>query len=718
MSSQSTAKASPWIVSAPFDLTFFIATPLLALALILPITGAWSSLTIYLAVMSISSVGHHLPGFLRAYGDASLFKHFKLRFLLAPPLLFAVFLWFGQQELRGMVLILMLWSIWHVLMQHFGFMRIYDAKVGANRRSDAVWDRAVTLAWFISIVLWSPQYTHNILNEFYAAGGPRFSAAAMDGVRYFVWAATGLITFGYGIYAVRRIMANEPLSRIKLVLLIITISFLGYVWVGLQDLLLGLAIWEIFHDVQYFAITWIYNRRLVEKGQGDTRFMNFLFRKQGARVLLYVGAIAAYGGAAFLANGTAEAAAAPLVALIYTSTILHYYFDGFIWKVRDNRTREGFDLKQDAGKAPAFRTGMRSAIVQVLGFAIPIGTLAAMELRAGEPDPVELREALFDASPKTPEARTNLALAYSAAGRNEDAARIYKEALELTPDDARAHGGYATALLETRAEEGVAEAEKHLYRAMELAPEDTTYPANLAILRFSQNRTEEALQIFRTQVSITPEWRPRTATEVLLSGLIAMQEGELDIACRRFIGVLELEPENQDALEALAFGSRAMGKWRTTQEALENLLALSPGRLPIRVALVESLLAQGKTGEAVPLIEGLITDIPDDLDRKLQLAEILATSPDPELRDGKRAAQLGRAVVEATNEENVGALDIFAAALAESGDFVGAMLYSQKALALAEEREMTDNANAIRMRRELYTARQAFHLPGAPAEQK
>ena len=40
-----------------------------------------------LAVAAFASIGHHLPGFLRAYGDRELFRRFRWRFLLAPPLM-------------------------------------------------------------------------------------------------------------------------------------------------------------------------------------------------------------------------------------------------------------------------------------------------------------------------------------------------------------------------------------------------------------------------------------------------------------------------------------------------------------------------------------------------------------------------------------------------------------------------------------------------------
>ena len=121
-----------WIVSPIYDLLFFIGTPLLCVAIALPIGRAWSSLDFYIAVMAFSSLGHHLPGFLRAYGDADLFARHRARFLLAPPLVLAAFLWFGLAHMSGLLFLLMIWSIWHVMMQHYGFQRIYEAKVGSS----------------------------------------------------------------------------------------------------------------------------------------------------------------------------------------------------------------------------------------------------------------------------------------------------------------------------------------------------------------------------------------------------------------------------------------------------------------------------------------------------------------------------------------------------------------------------------------------------------
>lgn len=709
---------NPWIVSARFDLFFFLLSPLVALGLVLPFRGNFTSLEIYLFVMTFSSFGHHLPGFLRAYGDAELFRQYKWRFLLAPPLLYSVFLWFALNEWRGMILLLVLWSIWHVMMQHFGFMRIYDAKVGVTKRSTALWDRAVTLSWFALIVLWSPQYLHNILNDFYGSGGPLLPPIVFDVATIGAMVVAGLVTLGYVGHHILAQSRGEPVSALKPLLLMFTLMFLGYVWIQLDDLVLGLAIWEIFHDLQYFAITWVYNRRLVEKGMGTTRLMNFLFRKGGMMLILYIIAIGLYGSVNWFAvEGSPYAATPPLLALIFTSTLLHYYFDGFIWKVRQGRTQAGLDLERSADSTGFLKPSVKSALIQVLGFAIPIGALAAMESSKPDvPDEVAKREAIQAAVPRAVESHLNLGLAYSEANRREEALAAYEAAVERAPDDARAHGGYATALLEARAEEGAEEAERHLLRAMELDPRETDFPANLAILYFSQNRTEEALKVFGERVRSSEDWEPKTITEILLVGLMEMQAGNAGSAIEHLGNVLQLDPENEDALEAIAFAARALGRFEVTEAAFAKLLELRPERNALRGAYVDVLIQRGKLGAVVPVLEELIAATPEDYDRKLQLAEILATASVAEIRDGTRATELAREVVEFTEEQNVGALDILGAALAESGDFGGALTYSEKALDLARERAMQPSVDAIQKRRELYLKGQAFHIGGATEE--
>src|SRR5688500_16897406 len=108
-------KRSPWVISPAWDLVYLVLTPVLIVPAVLIAARQWlSTEQIYLAVIAFASLGHHLPGFMRAYGDRELFARYRWRFLLAPPLVFVLALLFTPP--RGMAEALGLpWSHLHGL---------------------------------------------------------------------------------------------------------------------------------------------------------------------------------------------------------------------------------------------------------------------------------------------------------------------------------------------------------------------------------------------------------------------------------------------------------------------------------------------------------------------------------------------------------------------------------------------------------------------------
>src|SRR5438105_3922332 len=225
----------------------------------------WSAQDIYVFVAAFGAMGHHLPGMIRAYGDRALFERFRWRFIFAPIFLLGVCVAFYWWDLKGIVLVVFFWGVWHGMMQTYGFCRIYDAKTGSFAALTRRLDFALCAIWFATAVVLSSQRMTDTLSVFYASGGPFVEPwtlqIAQRGLLFLAIAVAILFlaNFAWGWRHAKR--ANP----VKLALLITSISFWWYCNNGVSNLLVGIALFEVFHDVQYLSLVWIYNCNRVDK---------------------------------------------------------------------------------------------------------------------------------------------------------------------------------------------------------------------------------------------------------------------------------------------------------------------------------------------------------------------------------------------------------------------------------------------------------------------
>jgi cytochrome c-type biogenesis protein CcmH/NrfG len=96
-------------------------------------------------------------------------------------------------------------------------------------------------------------------------------------------------------------------------------------------------------------------------------------------------------------------------------------------------------------------------------------------------------------------------------------------------------------------------------------------------------------------------------------------------------------------------------------------------------------------------------DAPDVARR---LAWILATDPDPSVRNGAEAVRLAQAASAATGDANSQSLDVLAAAYAEVGRFDDAVRAAERALALADPASPAEAKQAAARRIALYRSGQ------------
>src|SRR5438876_1122882 len=116
-----------WILDSWRDLILYVGTPLLLVPVFALAQARWSPQDIYLFVAAFGAMGHHLPGMIRAYGDRALFERIRWRFIIAPIFLLAICVgfYFWDIKTNPVVMIVLLWGVWHGMMQTYGFGRIY-----------------------------------------------------------------------------------------------------------------------------------------------------------------------------------------------------------------------------------------------------------------------------------------------------------------------------------------------------------------------------------------------------------------------------------------------------------------------------------------------------------------------------------------------------------------------------------------------------------------
>src|ERR1051325_8640249 len=345
-------KSSVWILDSWRDLVLYVCTPLLIIPIFLAAQTRWGPEDIYLFVAAFGAMGQPLPGMIRAYGDRALFERFRWRFIFAPMFLLATCMAFYWWDLKGIILIVFFWGVWHGMMQTYGFCRIYDAKTGSFAAVTRRLDFALCGLWFAAAVLLSPQRMTDTLEAFYGSGGPFISPSLLHIAQEAVLFAALAVSILFVANFVRLLGQGSRPNPVKLALLVTSIAFWWYCNNGVANILAGIALFEVFHDVQYLSLVWIYNRNRVEKDSSIGGFMRFIFRRSGSLVGLYVGLVFAYGSLAYFKDSIdIDTIKRILTGVVAASGLLHFYYDGFIWKVREKSTRESLGLTGGATAA-------------------------------------------------------------------------------------------------------------------------------------------------------------------------------------------------------------------------------------------------------------------------------------------------------------------------------------------------------------------------------
>jgi len=333
---------SRYIVGPVYDWLLFLLPPVMALGLGILVSDwdlanidfefydhevTWAGLLIGIFIHA-----HLFAVFFRSHGNAAIRRLHPFRFFLVPVALYAAMvssLW----VLITVSVLATFWDVYHSALQTFGFARIYDRKAGNDAAAGRRLDWCLNQLLYVGPILAGVTMMHHVddFEEFENVGAtfftaiPGFMAANQSYFTGFILMG-GIAFLAYYVWAqVQMHRQGHAISMQKVFLLTSTGAVSIYTW-GFNTFGEAFFIMNFFHALQYFAIVWAFEKKNMMK---LFRVDRLPFAKP-LTIALFLGTAAAYG---FWVESVGTGMEA-LWAITLVVSIMHFWYDGFIWSVR------------------------------------------------------------------------------------------------------------------------------------------------------------------------------------------------------------------------------------------------------------------------------------------------------------------------------------------------------------------------------------------------
>jgi tetratricopeptide (TPR) repeat protein len=250
----------------------------------------------------------------------------------------------------------------------------------------------------------------------------------------------------------------------------------------------------------------------------------------------------------------------------------------------------------------------------------------------------------------------------------------------------------------------VDEAQKHYRNALVLDAKSVDAYRGLAKAKIQARRYGEAVAALRKAL----ELEPGDPNLLRLLGDLLVAQGRHAEGMDAYRRLLDLNPGDEDALRGLASQLAADRQFDEAASILERLVRVAPRSASTHGHLGDVYLRLNRKREAAAAFRGALALEPklaaeaENLGWANNLAWLLATDPEPEMRDGKDAVRWAKQACEAVQYKEIQLIDTLAAAYAEAGDFRRAVTLARKCLAEAERDGQTQSIEVFRNRMKLY----------------
>jgi len=289
--------------------------------------------------------------------------------------------------------------------------------------------------------------------------------------------------------------------------------------------------------------------------------MRFLFRPSWGFILAYVVLCLMFGSLTFASSLFKDDAAVRVVASIVIATaLLHYYLDGFIWKIRDHETREALGVQNRAASCDTgsvqgvpsrrFPAWVGHAALWLL-FVVPGVLLCLMQVTSPPSRPLQVSEKLVRTFPDSAQAHNELGKQLQEAGRFLEAAEQFERATVLAPSMLAPHV-FLGALLGRQND--IAGAKTQLEQALRIDPNNAQAHNNLGIVFDKEERLPQAKAEYERALDLDPGY----ALAHNNLGIVLCKMGDFGEAKLHFQQALHLNPGFVDAQQNLASTEAAL----------------------------------------------------------------------------------------------------------------------------------------------------------------
>jgi tetratricopeptide (TPR) repeat protein/mono/diheme cytochrome c family protein len=279
----------------------------------------------------------------------------------------------------------------------------------------------------------------------------------------------------------------------------------------------------------------------------------------------------------------------------------------------------------------------------------------------------------------------------------------YQARVRREPTDHVARTGLATRYLEVGEVDG---AIRELRESIRLAPEYPDAHFNLAGALHAQGAVKEAIAAYRRAIELDPDYAEAHNN----LGVLLETVGDRVSAVDHYRRAVQIQPHQSDAHLNLGNALVAGGHPEEAIEHYRRALAGHPEDAETHFRLGRVLTQIRRRAEAVIEYRQALGVRPNLASALLDLAWLLATAPEPTLRDPNEAVALAQRAMPGTDHPIV--LDTLAAAYAAEGRFDEAVETVRRALDRARAiPELRSRTAAIEHRLRLYLARQPYRMP-------